>query len=158
MFDDVIDTAPVAAMGEIDAAMEVAREEKATAGAQILRMVTQNLPQDAEMKDRLLQSRLVAKNFGQKELPNVRPATPRRQLPEREFMEDDIIRKRSASQGASTLERARAKARASEKQAQEELENVTMYGEPTDWKKRMAEWKAEEKAAKAAKKAQEAEE
>ena len=28
MFDDVIDTAPVAAMGEIDAATEVAREEK----------------------------------------------------------------------------------------------------------------------------------
>ena len=83
MFDDVIDTAPVAAMGEIDAALEVAREEKATAGAQILRMVTQSLPQDAEIKDRLLQSRLVSKNLGQKELPNVRPATPRRQLPEK---------------------------------------------------------------------------
>ena len=71
MFDDVIDTAPVAAMGEIDAALEVAREEKATAGAQILRMVTQSLPQDAEMKDKLLQSRLVSKNLGQKELPNL---------------------------------------------------------------------------------------
>ena len=35
-------------------------------------------------------------------------------------MEDDIIRKRSVSQGASTLERARAKARAT-RQAEEEL-------------------------------------
>ena len=83
LFDNVMDTALASTMGEIDAAMEVAREEKATAGAQILRMAVKNLPQDAEMKDKLLQSRLVVKNFGQKELPNVRPATPRRQLPEK---------------------------------------------------------------------------
>ena len=57
-----MDKAPDVAMEVIDARMEVAREE------------------DAKIKDRLLTSRLVAKNFGQNvdELPCIRkPATPR---------------------------------------------------------------------------------
>ena len=65
-------------------------------------------------------------------------------------MDDIITRKRGASLGASEASSlARAKAKAAARQAEEELENVRDYGIPdNDWKKRLAEWKAEEKAAK----------
>ena len=75
-------------------------------------------------------------------------------------MDAIITRRRGASLGASEASSlARAKAKAAAAAARQADECVLNYGIPdNDWKKRIAEWKADEKAAKAAKAAKIAEE